>query len=362
MSLYRIGATTPWRTVRIPRTSNVANRNAQLYAVISPSTLVMSEGQSGGGAEHSRLSLSETSDAGITWRHLDDPCAGLGSNQLVIYGSQRWLLSCFLGEGMNQGIGNLWRTSNGGATWTRVRHGDAEATTLTLSGNRRIIFGEVAGASGGITYSTDGGAKWNYTGIDGQGGAPESFSTIGATGALDQVIGALLFRSRNGRTWTTLPELPAGPYEGISICTARNGVSATFHYKPRKGADGPSAVFFTNHGTRNCYLDGAPIVQAVDGPGRTPIGGTAETSTGPKADFVVLKANGGRANTSLLLSPPSAYRPASVCVAKLATGLTISFGAPSHFFDRFRVPTNVCTNIFSSVSVNEVLTGSNTHD
>jgi len=127
-----------------PRTSNVANRHAQLFAIVSSNTFVMSEGEPGGGGQHSRLSLSESSDAGITWRHLDDPCAGLGSDQLVTYSSQRWLLSCFLGVGMNQGIGALWHTNNGGATWSRVFHGDEEATTLvpaemaaSSSGGRR---------------------------------------------------------------------------------------------------------------------------------------------------------------------------------------------------------------------------------
>jgi len=48
LSLYRVGATTPWRTVRIPRTSNVANRHAQLFAIVSSNTFVMSEGEPGG--------------------------------------------------------------------------------------------------------------------------------------------------------------------------------------------------------------------------------------------------------------------------------------------------------------------------
>jgi len=41
-------ATTPWRTVRIPRTSNVANRHAQLFAIVSSNTFVMSEGEPAG--------------------------------------------------------------------------------------------------------------------------------------------------------------------------------------------------------------------------------------------------------------------------------------------------------------------------
>ena len=359
MSLYRIGATTPWRVVRIPRTSNVANRDAQLFAIPAPNTFVISEGQPGGGGEHSRLSLSETNNAGTTWRHLDDPCAGLGSDQLVTYSARRWLLSCFLGVGMNQGIGNLWLTQNAANSWSRIRHGTTEATTLTLSENRRILFGEVGGATGGIVYSTDGGADWIRTDIDGQGGAPESLSVIGATGALDDVLGGLIYRTSNDRVWSALPELPAGTHKGTPICTARGGVTATFQWKPLKAAIGPSRIIFTNRGTRNCYLDAAPIVQPVDGPANTPVGPPADM-TFQQSDFVILKAHGGRANTSLLIFPTDSYKPASTCGARIATGMTIRFGSPSHFYKRFHVPTDVCTK-FSTAQVVEVLPGLSTH-
>jgi photosystem II stability/assembly factor-like uncharacterized protein len=358
LSLYRIGATTPWRTELIPRTSNVAN--AELFAAPSPNTFVISQGDPGGGGQHSRLSLSETSDAGLTWRRLDDPCATVGSDQLVTYSVQRWILSCFLGEGMNQGIGNTWRTSDGGASWTRILHGDTEASTLVLSGNRRIIFSEVAGATGGVDYSTDGGAKWNRTVIDGEGGAPESLSTIGPLGAIDDVIGGLTYRTLNGRTWTALPELIAGRYRGLSICTARGGVTATLRWKPLRAAVGPSAVIFTNRGTRNCYLDDAPIVQTVDGASRAPVGPPAGSNYTGRPDFVILKAHGGQANAALLVFSASSYSPSSTCRAEVATGLTIAFGAPSSFYDRLRAPTKICTE-FSTLNVNVVLAGTNTH-
>ena len=360
LSLYRAGATTPWRTVRIPRTSNVANRHAQLFAIVSSNTFVMSEGEPGGGGQHSRLSLSESSDAGITWRHLDDPCAGLGSDQLVTYSSQRWLLSCFLGVGMNQGIGALWHTNNGGATWSRVFHGDEEATTLVPSGNGRVLFGEVAGATGGVATSNDGGATWTRTDIDGQGGSPESLSTIGSTGAIDDVLGGLIYRTRDGRTWTALPELPAGSYKGLTICTTGDNVTAALRTKPMKGIPGASPIIFTNRGARNCYLDASPVVQATDGTTRTPVGPPAETNPSDRPDYVVLKAHGGRANVMLLISPTTGWTPPPVCDAKVATGVTIHFGSPSHFYDKFRVPTRVCTRI-ASLSVNPVLTGTNTH-
>jgi len=41
-----------------------------------------------------------------------------------------------------------------------------EATTLVPSGNGRVLFGEVAGATGGVATSNDGGATWTRTDID----------------------------------------------------------------------------------------------------------------------------------------------------------------------------------------------------
>jgi len=58
----------------------------------------------------------------------------------------------------------------------------------------------------------------------------------------------------------------------------------------------------------------------------------------------------------LLISPTTGWTPPPVCDAKVATGVTIHFGSPSHFYDKFRVPTRVCTRI-ASLSVNPVLTG-----
>ena len=274
LSLYRVGATSPWRSIPIPRTSNVPNRDAQLFAAPSPGSFVISEGEPGGGGQHSRLSLSVVSDGGESWRHLDDPCASFGSDQLLTFGPRNWLLSCFLGEGMSQGIGNLYRTNDGGRSWTRILHGDEEATTITPSGDHHLLFGAVGGATGGVVVSSDGGARWIRTDINGQGGASESLATLGPTGAIDVVVGGQTYRTNNGTSWRALPPLPSGPFRGESICQPRR-VKVTLSGKPAKGFQGSSLIIFTNDAAQSCYLAGPPVAQ--------PLGGVAQGALGAPA-------------------------------------------------------------------------------
>jgi len=360
LSLYRDGMTSPWRSVLIPRTSNVANRNAQLFASPAPGTFVLSEGDAGGGGQHSRLSLSAVSDWGSIWRHVDDPCASFGSDQLLTFGPRNWLLSCFLGEGMNSGIGNIWRTDNGGVSWSRVLHRHEEATTIVPSGNRRILFGEVGGATGGVTFSTNDGATWSQANINGQGGAPESLATIGGASALDDVVGGQIYRTTNGRTWSALPPLPAAPYRGISICTPRH-VKVSLSGKPQKGFEESSLIIFTNQGARNCYLAGPPVAQTLDGDTHAAIGPRGYMGAYGQPRLVVLKGHGGKANAKLWISRTKGWS-ARTCAAASATGIDIDFGTPSDFVAEFRSPVQVCTGLTGlGIIVNTVQPGSEPH-
>ncbi len=362
LSLYRVGATSPWRSVPIPRTSNVPNRDAQLFAAPSPGTFVISEGDPGGGGQHSRLSLSLVSDGGEYWRHLDDPCASFGSDQLVTFGSRNWLLSCFLGEGMSQGIGNLYRTSDGGQSWSRILHGDEEATTITPSGNRHLLFGAVGGATGGVVVSSDGGARWTRADVvNGQGGASESLATIGATGAIDVVVGGQTYRTKDGRTWNALPPLPSGSYRGDPICVPRH-VKVTLSGKPAKGFQASSLLIFTNDGAQNCYLTGPPNTQSIGGVAKAALGPPSYMDGYNEPRLVVLKAHGGTANARLWISRTKGWS-ASTCAAAMATGLAVDFGSPADFAVNFRTPLRVCTGLTGlGIIVDAVQPGLKPHD
>ena len=123
---------------------------------LSPKADVVVEG----GGEGSRSSILETSDAGATWTLLADPCQGLSVEQLLAPNEHTWLLYCYMGGGMNQGISEVWHSSDHGGSWkivARSDEGDDDeignigdvANDLLFSGNKQIIFGLVDGGAAG---------------------------------------------------------------------------------------------------------------------------------------------------------------------------------------------------------------------
>jgi len=86
-------------------------------------------------------------------------------------------------------------------------HGDEEATTLVPSGNGRVLFGEsperrAASRLATMACHVDPHRHRRSRRL------AESLSTIGSTGAIDDVLGGLIYRTRDGRTWTALPNCP----------------------------------------------------------------------------------------------------------------------------------------------------------
>ena len=371
LTLFRVAATTSERSLVIPKLGRFAWHNAAPLAVLSPTTFVVTEGSSGGGGEAAVQSLLMTRDAGSTWHRIGDPCGSLGTEQLLVRSPGHWLLSCFLGEGMSQGMTRLWRTNNSGASWSivslnrdrgttkgNIGNGGGEFMTLSFSGNDRILFGAVGGAVGGVVYSTDGGVNWKWTHVDGQGGANESLSTFGPTGAIDDVIGGLIYRTTNDTTWTVLPSLPAGIYKGTPTCTVGRHVAVHFNAKHVKGIPGDFPMVFTNNGAAACYLAGAPTVQPVSGPLHRPIGPVAEQDNAySPVKAVFLKPHGGTASISLLMNPTLGYPKASACAGKSVTGFRVAFNSPATFYiPLVGVSERVCTSIASTM-VNSAVAG-----
>jgi hypothetical protein len=58
------------------------------------------------------------------------------------------------------GGGDLWRSSDGGASWTPVPPGPYSAVTYALAASGARLF---AGDDGGVRYSTDHGVTWSIT-------------------------------------------------------------------------------------------------------------------------------------------------------------------------------------------------------
>jgi hypothetical protein len=347
VALFRDGMPTSRNSASVPLIAGVDAQTVVPLAVTASGQIIVMEGAQGGGGEPGAGALIATTNHGTTWRRLADPCGiEAEGDQLIALNSNRWLLSCFLGEGMNQGKSSIWQTSDGGAAWglvnratdsstttSDVGNGGGVSTTVAPSGDGRILFGAMQGAIGGVEVSRDGGAHWTTANLDGQGGAPETLSTFGRKGALDDVDGGLIYRTTNGRNWSVLPLLPAGKYDGISICR-ESTVTATLSATHVKGIPSYYPVVFKNFGAHTCYLEGAPIAQPNVGTAAVPVGVPATRNVNFPAHAVVLLAHGGLASLGLSIDLGDASAlgyPSSYCHPKRVTAISLRFSSPSVF-------------------------------
>lgn len=362
LSLYFLGAATPYFTASLPVAGAGPWRAGYALAMLSSSTVLVVQGRG-----TPRSSLLETNNAGANWRRVRNPCAQLNINQLLIERGGRWLLSCFQDGGMNQGTTELWDSSDGGRVWRELAHaseqglnrgGIGDVSNTLYDGDRGLLFAALGGAAGGVKYSTDGGTKWLRSDVELSiyGGAPETMSTFGATGAVVSAQNFASYRTLNASTWTPLPALPAGSFEGLSVCTSKattaglgRGVSGI----PSSSTD--FAVTFTNQGRVACYLNGVPQVQPVRGASRTPVGRLSfQESANKRGGFVVLRAKGGRASIALEVQSHASYSR-SYCRAATIDGFEVRFNAPATFYLSTRVR-SICRSI-STTGVEGITAG-----
>ena len=347
LSLFSDGMPASRNSASVPLMAGVDAQTVVPLSITALGQIILMEGAQGGGGEPGSGALIATSDQGATWRRLADPCGiEAEGDQLITNDSNRWLLSCFLGEGMNQGKSSIWQSINGGAAWTVVNratdsstttgdvgNGGGVSMTVTPSGDGSLLFGERQGAIGGVEVSRDGGTHWTTANLDGQGGAPETLSTFDKRGALVDIDGGLIYRTTNGRDWSVLPLLPAGTYDGLSICSAAT-VTATLSATHLKGIPDYYPVVFKNLGASACYLEGAPIAQPVVGRTDVPVGLPATRNVNYRAHAVVLRAYGGtaRLGLSIVIGKASALGySSSYCHPRRITAISLRFSSPSIF-------------------------------
>jgi photosystem II stability/assembly factor-like uncharacterized protein len=362
LTLYLLGVATPYLTVSLPVAGVGPWRAGYVLALVSPSTVLVVQGRG-----TPRSALLETINSGATWRRLRNPCGQLNINQLLLEKGGRWLLSCFGDGGMNQGTTELWDSSDGGRSWSELAHaseeglnrgGIGDVSNTLYDGDRGLLFAALGGAAGGVEYSTDGGSNWSRSNValNIYGGAPETMSTFGASGAVVSAQNFATYRTLDASTWTQLPTLPAGPFEGLSVCTAK----ATTAVLGRSVSGIPSsshdfAVTFTNKGRAACYLNGVPQVQPVLGTSRTPVGRVSFQETANKrGGFVVLRAKGGQASIALEVQSHASYSR-SYCRPATIDGFEVRFNAPAAFYLSTRV-WSICRSI-STTGVEGITAG-----
>lgn len=342
LSQYHVGSVSPVRSVTIPDIGAGKWRAAQVLDALTSRTVIVVEGRG-----ELRSPILVTTTAGRTWGRLINPCTGLSVDQLIPLNPKDWLLTCFGDGGMNQGTSELWRSPWGGNLWSLAAEGNEEGLNLgdirdvsnTISvANGGTLFAALGGAAGGVEYSTDLGAHWTLANVAlGQfGGAPETMTTFGATGAVVSAQNFGSFRTLNGTTWSPMPSLRSGRFKGLSICTPSQGTKVALGIEqkgiPADMRDYP--IIFTNDAPTACYLNGVPSVQTVAGTAQHAIGGAtfSGTSNG-RADFVIVKAKGGTASVGFAIQDAHSYSR-SYCLPRRINGLSINFAAPSSFYVR----------------------------
>jgi photosystem II stability/assembly factor-like uncharacterized protein len=359
LSLFHDGSATPYESQRIPQL--VSGGDSQLYpalTAISATTYVFVDGQNFGRPS----TILETANGGATWLPIPDPCGKIQVNQLLAESTSSWLLACWQDQGMSQGPGSLWRTTNSGVNWSSIRDAinadrgltnvGVDASVLSYNRNDGIIYGTVYNPGGGLEYSVDGGRSWTYNSDPdmNDGGAAESLATFGSSGAVLDELHGELFRTLNGTSWAALPGLSPGRFRGDPICTART-VSVSQSGRVRDLGGWKENLDFTNNSDHACYLYGTPELQKVAGPTRRKVGWPSQYlgDYGTGSTYVTLSALGGTASVKLQFFP-AGNTPSSGCHPTAVKGVTATFGPGSVFYVPMPKGVTLCNQAWSMQS------------
>jgi photosystem II stability/assembly factor-like uncharacterized protein len=352
-SEYRVGAATPYTTATIPHVGARSDLTALLAAAPGSTQVVNLDNDN----DSTPSSLLITHDGGEAWHSLTNPCARYMIEQLAIAKDGEWLLSCFMDQGMSQGPAKVVTSTNDGATWhTMLNEVHGTSIYYFFGPSDHVIFGASTNPAGGLSESSDSGRTWHTLSVLGNtGGAPESVANFGPTSSLYQVFQGPVYVTHNGLDWTLQPQLPAGLYDGVAICTRRT--VATTLYRFKSGGLHYAYVDFTNRTNQPCYLDGVPSMQPLDAHGHD-VGPALTTEVQSlDGDFVVLKHRGSVASAAFSVAPPSSYGASAHCEGQSARWLRINFSRPSVFRVSLKSPkVSVCTT-FQGVSTTQVRLG-----
>lgn len=180
---------------------------ARFLARTGPQAALVVEGQDGPN------SILSTTDAGRSWRLVNNPCGTVFVGAAAAVTGSRWYLFCSLDGGMQQGTNLLYETWNGGTSWTLLAQGHEQgANTGSLTDGVMDNFatnstGSVlwyANGVGFINVSTDGGRNWVLKrGAVASQWSPVGFVSVGSS-AFEALEGGGLIRTTNGRTWAVV--------------------------------------------------------------------------------------------------------------------------------------------------------------
>ncbi|HEV3213369.1 MAG TPA: sialidase family protein [Acidimicrobiales bacterium] len=173
----------------------------------SPGVLTFTEGS----WWHHRAALYVSHTGGATWARASSPCRGrTQASPVTVVRGGSWLTSCFLGEGMTQGLSEMWRSNDEGVTWNEVAVGNMgnavhtfgglpdSAAALSSSNDGRLVWGLLGFAPGGVMVSANAGNSWRYL-HQSTGQSWETIAPAGPHGAVAFTPGASLWTSDGTR-------------------------------------------------------------------------------------------------------------------------------------------------------------------
>lgn len=231
-----------------------------------------------GGPLFQPANVWRTTDGGQTWQagaplDLTDVELYLPSDLHFVDANTGWLMA-HVGAGMSHDYVNVYRTTDGGQTWTKLvdpytdnlQQSCAKTGLIFTDTNNGWVTGDCYGVQPGAPYlyrTTDGGQSWEAVELPAPASAPELFNTetlacgVQAPVYFDARTGllpvecldlnanrpkAFLYRTADGgRTWTAEPI--EGDYQSATFLDATTGWVLT-----NSGPETPSALFTTTDG------------------------------------------------------------------------------------------------------------------
>ncbi len=160
------------------------------------------------------LALTGFSPSHAQWVQTNGPTGGGYVTSFAISGT-----NLFAGLALNSttAVGGVFRSTDGGATWTAVNTGlPADISVLSLAVSGTTLF---AGTDygRGVYRSTDGGANWTIVGTGFGAQSVSSFAVIGANVFAATQGNGVFLSTDNGTTWT-------------AVNSGLNGLGSTYVY------------------------------------------------------------------------------------------------------------------------------------